>query len=480
MLEIFPPISLDFQQEDQNPAIQLFGRRFFSDQTVSEYLIEFLLVATSQKRVDNNKLLDNNFLPGLELLRSWPDNSTLDYAPKAHLNLKLFAFIGSSKLETRHASHRKQYESLLKRYSSQIQLSAGGRLNEEEVLKTLENLFLGFQGVGGQRTWSAANFIPITRELLTAESIWRETRAAAGQVQSWDQALTYFSHSQRIFLARGGELLYLQLCNVLRQEESILFEWVQKADLGWAMERVKPATILASLEQAISSIISACPTGVGELAKFLDSGVDSETELKTDFQQRTGEPRFTSCGWCPDETWQEGLLFSNELLNISDAAIDPVERLEMLELACAMQVLRSLCAQGARYTKRSADELEGTSPLNYVWVLSDPKGEQSVLKQISQRNLNAVQRQIYNAIRSLDFRNGQDALTESKKIKLYHEADRRYGHKLFLGLAKRIGLVGPRRGAGARFRLNDKLVRFLVLAIIPPGDRITYESFKNP
>ena len=56
----YPPIKHSFQMaktEDANPAIQLFGRRFFSDQTVAEFLIEFLLVATSQK-----KLLRKSFL----------------------------------------------------------------------------------------------------------------------------------------------------------------------------------------------------------------------------------------------------------------------------------------------------------------------------------------------------------------------------------------------------------------------------------
>jgi hypothetical protein len=475
----FPPISLDLQREDQNPAIQLFGRRFYSDQTISEYLIEFLLVASSQKRVGNTNVVDDALFPDLELLRSWPDNSTLDYAPKAHLNLKLFAFISSSKLETRHSSHRKQYETLLKEYSNQIQLSSGSRLDKKEVLKTLENLFLGFQGVGGQRTWCAASFMPINRDMLAGESIWRETRAAKKGVRSWDQALSYFSHSQRIFFARGGELLYLQLCNALRQEEGILKEWVQMAGLGLPKENFKPENLLKSLEMAITSILNACPPAIGQLANFLDKGVDTETQIRTDSQIQNGEPRFASCGWVPEENWREGYLFANELLNISNAAIDPIERLEMLDLACGVQVLRSLCAQGARFVERSQSDMDGTGPLKYVWVLSDPKGEHAVIKQISQRNLNAVQRLIYDAIRNPEIQLGQDDMDENEINKIYREADRKYGHKLFLTLAKRIGLVGPRRGAGARFRLNDKLVRFFVLAIIPPGERITYDSFKK-
>ena len=69
---------------------------------------------------------------------------------------------------------------------------------------------------------------------------------------------------------------------------------------------------------------------------------------KTDYDT-AGERRFTACGWCPEESWQEGFLFAIELLHLCQVAIDPVERIELLEIACALQLLRSLSAQSARY-----------------------------------------------------------------------------------------------------------------------------------
>jgi hypothetical protein len=60
---------------------------------------------------------------------------------------------------------------------------------------------------------------------------------------------------------------------------------------------------------------------------------------------------------------QKGLLFAVELLRLSEAVIDPIERLEMLELACAMQVLRSLCAQGVRYSPNATTAQYDVSPL---------------------------------------------------------------------------------------------------------------------
>jgi hypothetical protein len=347
------------------------------------------------------------------------------------------------------------------------------------VLRTLENLFLGFQGVGGQRTWCAASFLPIVRELIAGESIWRATKAASAGVQGWDEALAYFSHGQQLFLSRGGELLYLQLCNALRQDEAVHRAWARSAGISLSPREADPSLLHSALVGALTSVLDACPETVGKLAEFLDTGVESATSQHTDLEAGTGEPRFASCGWCPEESWPEGALFAIELLRCCDAVVDPIERLELLEVACAMQVLRSLCAQSARYTERAEDTRTGMGPLGFIWAISDPAGVHSVVKQLSRRSLNAVQRMIHDAVRHPGIMSALAGLGDEELAKVYREADGRYGHKLFVTIGKRIGLIVPRRGAGARFVLNDRLLRFLVLATIRPGERITYDSFKR-
>jgi hypothetical protein len=59
MVEQFPPIKIESLRkggEDRNPAVQLFGRRFFADQTVQELLSEFLLVASSIKQINSTRI----------------------------------------------------------------------------------------------------------------------------------------------------------------------------------------------------------------------------------------------------------------------------------------------------------------------------------------------------------------------------------------------------------------------------------------
>jgi hypothetical protein len=412
-------------------------------------------------------------------LRNWPVGTPLEYAPKARLNLKLFAFLGSSKLDTRHDSHKQQYRELIKSLMQPHSLNISGAVDSTEVLKTLENLFLGFQSVSRQRTWCAVSFLPVAKELIAGESIWQETKAKRNHVMSWEAALPFFSHNQQSFLARGGELLYLQMCNALRQDSAILRSWMGEAGISVSTTESDPEQLHAALTESIGDVFDACPDTVGKLAAFLDTGVDGKTGEYTDF--KSGEPRFARCGWCPEEGWREGILFAIEFMRICRALVDPVERLDQLELICALQVLRSLCAQSARYTARLDGLKSGAGPLGYVWVLSDPAGRHPAVKQISRRNVDAVQRMIYDAVRDPGIRSSpsftsKDEVTISK---IYAAADSGYGHKLFLSIGKRIGLIVPRRGAGARFVLNEKVLRCIVMATIRPGQRITYDSFKN-
>jgi hypothetical protein len=468
MPDPFPKGRVD-DNEDLNPAIQLFGRRFFSDQTTLEFLVELLLVAVSRKQI-NYKEFDS-FLPPYELLKNWPRRAKLEYAPKARLNLKLFSFYGSSKLDTRHEAHRNHLRELDQIIKENMAVSGD---NKENILKTLENLFLGFQGSGSQRTWCAQSFVPVCPGFLGAETLWNETDARRSSVDSWDEIIdrftVFFSVNRHRFLARGGEVLYLQLCNALRQPPEVVEEWARKAGLedSFTHEELNPIWLHEQLDSALRDLMRACPKTVSDLADFIDSGVEDRTAGRTDKQG--SEARYTECGWCPEESWQEGYLFAVEVLRLCRTKIDLMERLELLEVACSMQVLRSLATQAARYAPASK---EYPVPF-YRLVISDPDGQNITVRQISRASVRVIEKMIYDAIRHTQI---ESTIPKPDRQKLYREADRRYGYKLFIALAKRIGLIIPRRGSGMRFVLNERLVRFLVMTLVP-AKRLTYDTFK--
>jgi len=493
MVEPFPPIRLKRKlrsEEDANPAIQLFGRRFYADQSVAEFLVELLLVMSSTKRIGDSEIPESSVFPERDLLCAWPDGKPLEYEAKARLNLKLFSFLGASKLETRHESHRQHYRELLQELRDRLVISSGStRVDAEDVLRTLENLFLGFQGVGAQRTWCAQAFVPVCREVLGAETIWNNTQAARDSVEDWSEVLDgflrYFSLGRHRFLARGGEVLFLQLCNALRQDSETVDRWLVCSGLSPSEEERDPRKLHVALSKAFEGVLSACPDTVGRLADFIDRALDPETSGVTDTYR--GRPRDSDCGWCPSESWPEGYLFAVDLLRLCEAQLDPIDRLELLSTACAMQVLRSLCAQSARYVPGGDGRRAKRGTLGFIWAVSDPEGQHPIVKQISRRCVKENQRLIHDAIRHPEILEVVEEQEKRHKRQGKHwkepyggpnGADSRYGHKLFLSLAKRIGFIVPKRGPGARFIVNDRLLQYLVMTVVRPGKRVTYDTFK--
>jgi hypothetical protein len=465
--EIFPLIP----HNEKNPAFLLFGNRLYTDQSPTEFLIELLLVTSSAKQVGMKGRSFTSPLPEFALLRAWPKTDSLRYAPRARLNLKLFAFMGASRLDSRHETHREHYKELIERLQRSIRVTEAGA--ENDVLRTLENLFLGFQGSGSGRTWCAQSFLPICPGLLAGETIWNETAARRTPPGDWsgllDRQGDYLTMNKHRFLARGGELLFLQLCNALGQSPASVKAWADQSGVCLETQEMDPAWLHAELQRELGRVLDQCPQTLTEIADFLDNGIEADTALATDTDG--GRPRYVDAGWCAAESWKEGYLFAVELLRLCTADLDVVERLQLLEAACAMQVLRSLAAQSARHCET---ELQVAWP-GYRLAVSAPVEDSSAVKRISRHTAKVSERLIYHALRSGHVPLPSDAVQREKVLK---EADRRYGGKLFSGLAKRVGFLIPRRGAGVRFTLNEQLLRLLVVTTVPVGGRLTYDRFK--
>ncbi len=460
------------EDKESNPAIQLFGKRLFNDQSPIEFLVELLLIAMSSKRIGRTMSPFTTPLPSSKDLSKWSLSEELMYAPKARLNLKLFSFIGASMLDSRHQTHREHYKDMVQSLRDRIRVTEAG--GENDVLRTLQNLFLGFQGAGFGRTWCAQSFLPVCRGLLAGETIWNETAARREPPSDWDDVLSrqqvYFTMNKHRFLARGGEVLYLQICLALKQNAKDVREWAESNGICLESKESDPIYLHEELQRELDNLMGHCPQTVTDIAEFLDSGVESETSRTTDYIGTY--PRFVTAGYCPADTWREGYLFAVELLRLCQADLDVIERLQLLEVACAMQVLRNLAAQSIRH---SPTEHKTTWP-GYRLAVSAPDERNSAVKRISRHTAKTVEKLIYRAIRCDDVDLPTDQVEREKILK---EADKRYAGKLFVGLAKRIGLLVPRRGAGVRFTLNEQLLRLLVVTTVPIGGRLTYDRFKE-
>ena len=453
---------------DYNPAIRLFGKRFFSEQTLVELVTEFLSVVFSPKWIGEGAAIDTP-LPPLEDLKCWPENVGLSYKPPVKLNLKLFSFLSISRVDTRHETHKKQYENLYKKLKSQISINKG---DVEEAIGWIEELLRGFQGAGFNRAWCAQNFFPVTKSLLTQETIWNVSVSKREPLNNWKDSINnfhkYFSISKHRFMARGGELLYLQLCNIFNISETRIMDFARR--IGFSDEESDLSKLHQSLQDILQTLDGSNTSNLDKLVNYIES-IDLDTHEKSNQKVKRLE-----CEWCPKDSWQEGYLFAVEIRRLLSSVMDPIERLEMFVTGCALQVLRSICAQSVRYSD-DALYTKG-SMLGYAWLFTPPDSPSQQQRMVSQRNLQANLGLIQKALRHGELKKNAAKAAPRKSVEsLYKEADNKYGHKLFLSLGKKMGIIAPFRGPGARFIMTDSIIQYMVLVLLRPGERCTYDDF---
>ena len=479
MISFPPEIYQPQSSEDFNPAIRLFGRRFSEDQQTMDMLAEFLLVCASDKKIYTEPF--STAFPDEATLRDWRTKSAgLSYFPKARLNLKIFAFLESSRLDTRHRSHRKHAEQLWKDLSNGLDLDTSAE--KISFLKTLSALFLGFWGNGASRTWCTQTFLPFCRELLCGEEIWNATAARSVDPSDWDEVLdnfsTLFDSSKHRFLARSGESLYLQICNALTQtKDEVVEEVMSRPGIALSNDEATPLCLKDNLTKALASFFDAPPKALSDIIRFVDTSTETDTQRASDFP--SGEPRNVMCGWIPQKSWTEGYLFAVELNRLLSANIGIIDKLELLEIECTLQVLRTLASQTYRETLTSGGSPDGS---DYRILLCDTGSKKRKLKSFSEQSLSEISREIQQVVRRPDLmekvkNHFKDDSTPEKKVhQAYTDADK-YAYKLFRKLGKSIGLIVPPRGGAMKFTLNEKILRCLVLSLVP-GRRMTLETFK--
>ena len=466
-----------FERGDLNPSIRLFGRRFSNDLQTMNVLAELLLVVSADKRIGENGSAFATFFPGegeLTALRN--GRSSVSYAPKARLNLKLFSFFNASSLSTRHPVHREHARELWSGLSSKINIdSEKDRLS---ILQTISALCLGFLGNGAGRTWCAQTFLPFSQSLLCGETIWNKKNSRQLNSRVWKDVLNNvsqsFSFTKHEIYDRSGELLYLHLCSAFARTATEVDEWLSsRVDLKESLlpDERDPSLLCRSLSDALSDFFKATPQGLTPLLDFIDTSVEVDTAQATDCEEGRNVARFTECGWAPDDCWREGYLFAVELRRLLSANIDVMDKIEMLEIACALQILRILAVQTYRQSSTPGGVGDGS---DFRLLLCDVGDRSRKQKSYSEQALVELSREMKLTIRKPEL---QEGIPEANREKVNKEGDA-YGYKLYRKLGKAIGIIVPPTGGRMKVTLNDKVLRCLVLTLVP-GKRMTLDSFKQ-
>lgn len=436
------------KEDIKNPAIQLYGRRFYKDQTPIEYLSEFLLVFASKKGLNKKDAFSFNI-----------DCDHAIYWPEDRIALKLFSFFPHSKLDTRHPAHHSAYNQCIENLVKKIETKSNSNEEKEESIQLLQSLFMGFVGVSQNRTWVTNSFLPASSSLLAREVTWLHSEALKDKnLKEWPESKKFFATDRHIFMARGGELLFLQLANLfLCHEKNENLDFLSHSPYRHIKNK-KIIDIKLDIEKGISNIINKSSENLIKISEFVSCALNSNNYFDIDSSSKKAP-----LGWIPSATISESVVFAVEINNICQSNLSPLEKIDLLQLGCCMHVLRTLCCQAQRKdsSKKHTTEFFG----QYSWIVSNPLSLPGFsLRKISQISFGNIENLLYRVLRKCG------------KVDSYKEADKN-GFEIFKRIGKKIGLIVPNTGPNPRFVLPPTLLRFLVAALLAPGERVRLSVF---
>ncbi len=457
LIQRFPAINMQDEKDKTNPANSMYGLRFHKDQTPVEYLAEFLLVFMSMKGAQP--------IPNSSFSFKLNENEKPIYWPEDHVALKLFAFFPASKLETRHPVHHAEYLAALERVKEKIY---GNNTDEKEnAIKLLQSFLSGFVGVARNRTWVTHSFLPASRMLLSREVAWLHDKARKEtKINDWDSSIEFFAHDRHLFMARGGELLFLQLAHLFNRqtENQSLLNELHSTGGYWPKKDLPQLQM--SLVKGLTELLSGSVTKIDLLAEFIENSMG----VTSPFKNANNKGKQANLGWVPSASVPEAYLFAVELDNICKSSLGELDKLDMLQQLCCLHVLRSLCFQAHRIDSLAGHHKHTDGFIgNYVWITAAPDASMgSSTRKLAQSSLDAVEEVLYRVLRIVKNENNfEDNMAQADM----------HGFGIFRKIGKQIDLIIPKTGGGQRFVMPPSLLSVLVAATIAPGERVRLTEF---
>lgn len=463
----FPDKQIDSNTTVAYPSILLNGNRFHNDQPATELLAEFLMVINAPKKINFGDVAINEMFPEKALLSDFKE---MTYSIEHRLYFKLFSLWTSGKHPKASESHASEYKVLLKDLCARFD----EEMNPERHLEIISYLYQGFQIAGDTRDWSSRSFLPLSKNLITGETIWRASNAMKkGEVSDFAVAKNFFTHNDRDFYARGGEVLYLQLlaCFTKSKEdvERMLKEKSFLSGIKVNTNEMDPAILKATIEKGLFAMYSSnnIPSGFDSFISLVeDIGQPDITQKKEKFNFTEEQ----SIGYIPEETWYLGYLFALDLFRLFQSQFDAIDLLRLLQLECMLHTFRTMIFTASSYLEKDVPKM----------AIVSSSCESTELKTVSRRSFENIQMRIKTAYETLA-RTNQDCyealknkLSDPKQADGIHKDN---GYKLIRKQAKSIGLVIPKTGGNEHFVLTKDMLVLLVSTTLVPDESLTIESF---
>lgn len=432
--ETFPaeykPIS-----DKKSISAEIYGNRFHADQTLDEYLIEFLLIFVSG---DNDK---NN--PKEKLKFHSPDaTGNLAYTVEPRMGLKRFIFFDRNKKDDAIQIDRDAYSHLIEILKTKFE-EYTEETQKVSILESLQDLLHGYAVILKKRTWCAQAMLPLCPELVFCEAMPKKKERAKmiwedyknGEEEERKKIDSNFDFTKRNFLARGGELYYLHLLQGMK---------------GHPEKRER-------LEYLLQEQLVKHGKKMSQIACFVQDTWEQ-------YMGYTEHPTVRiNISFIPETAYKDVAGDSvDELINFMSCEMHPVNKIELLAKGVMIQVLRMLSVATTTFLNQERE----------CWIMDISNTNVEIIKKAAAVNFSNIQGLFTTAIgKNIDTSvQGAERLNCISKV-------RKDSFDIFKSKGKELQCIIPTSGPNERFSLPEDCIRFLVLALIAPGNKMTLDMF---
>lgn len=163
------PAGFNASSDKMSVSAEIYGNRFHADQTLYEYLIEFLLIFVSAD--------DDPVNPKEKLHFHSPDAiGNLSYTVEPRMGLKRFIFFDKNKKGDITKIDQDAYSELIKALKEKI--DDQDEEQKSNILESLQDLLHGYAVILKKRTWCAQAMLPLCPELVFCEAMPKKKERA--------------------------------------------------------------------------------------------------------------------------------------------------------------------------------------------------------------------------------------------------------------------------------------------------------------
>lgn len=423
----YPKSVEDIDKHMNSISTRLFGNRFMPDQTLYEYLIEFLLVFVSAKDED---------LQSGKMKFHDDSNERLEYWIEPRMGLRRFIFYDKARKNGVVQIDEQAYKETLKILKGNI--SADSEEERRDILDGIQDLLHGYAVVIKKRNWCAQSLLPVCPEMVLCDAMPNQKyRKVLDWLGDEDKVDTSFDFDKRNFLARGGEVYYLHLLQALEKDK----ESKQK------------------LEKLLVNLMGGKNNKLSKICNVIqESWVTSMNLDKDELSQHM------TLSFIPEDAYVGcGTYSVDELINYLSSELPSINKIEVLAKGVMYQIMRMLSWR--------VDNYLGTNRKS--WIVDMKGSSTDTVKKIaaeSYRNLeDGFMTALNKSAREIEIED-HDYMTKLNKAK-------KSSIDIFKSKGKELQCIIPTNGQFERFSLSEDVIRFLVLSLVPPKKKMTLNMF---